>query len=525
MSRSSFRSLFSVTALVGAGLLAQACTEVSSDPAEDQLEAAASAAIPTVAGRSLAITAASVLQPCLAGTPGLADCSATGESSFSLRRTLGVMLSTAGLPTTGTGESPMNLLARQLWDTQNTNAGAQLSVANPQCDDTVDGAGHGLINGFPIQCPRNEGSMAVAGTDMLTPASAAYFYPIALMNRLDLRDAAATTCGEFRIIYGRKDALPAAPTGRALLIFEAAVPNPRPSLGVAGCQPIADLWAGLSDPAVTAASARSTLAAFYYTGVSLTYSDGVTVTTQPVMHYQNLGAVRGQIRSNGFMNGPNEARWLLREFKTMIASTGRLVIRPEYVKTNPWPGLFSAATGADSFSTWFVSQVPKLIVNDLNRFTMDDNATFGAGQSDSQVGAIEGPGGDVTQFSNDYNLFSSGALNAAVQAKLTSLGSALTPAQVMNRATALSCGGCHQHSNGDNLGGGLTWPASAGFVHVSETPGAATAAPDAFGAASRSFQLSPALINVFLPARLADLRCVAFGECTGTPLTAGLRRN
>lgn len=514
-----------LTFVLGSVLLAGACTLPPDEPELSEVTEKASAAIPTNAARSLAITAGSVLQPCLIGTAGLADCSASGESTFSLRRTLGVMLSTAGLPTTAPGESPMNVLARQLWDTHNTNAGSALGSSLPQCDDVVDGAGHGLINGFPIQCPRNEGAMALPGTDLLTPASPAYFYPIALVNRLDLRDSAATTCGEFRIIYGRKDALPVAPTGRALIIFEAALPNPRPTLGVAGCQPIADLWAGLSDPAVTAASARSTLAAFYYTGVALTYSDGVVVTTRPVMHYQNLGAVRGQVRTNGFLNGTGEARWNLREFKTQLSSAGRLLLRPEYVKANPWPGLFSAATGSDAFSTWFVGQVDKLIINDLNKFTLDDNPAFGAGQSDSQTGAIEGPSGDVTQFSNDYNLFATAALDTAVQARLTTLGSTLTPANVMNRATAMSCGGCHQHSNNDNLGGGLVWPPSAGFVHVNETPGAATAAPDAFGQPARSFQRSPAMNNVFLPARVLDLRCVAFGECASLALTAGARHN
>lgn len=519
------RNIHSLVSVLGSVLLAGACTLAPEELELSELTAKASPAIPTNAARSLAITASSVLQPCLTGVAGLTDCSATGESTFSLRRTLATMLATAGMPTTAPGESPMNVLARQLWDTHNTNAGTGLGTSLPQCDDVVDGAGHGLINGFPIQCPRNEGSMALLGTDLLTPASPAYFYPIALVNRLDLRDAAGTTCGEFRIIYGRKDALPVAPTGRALVIFEAALPNPRPALGAAGCQPIADLWAGLSDPAVTAASARSTLAAFYYTGVSLTYSDGVVVTTQPVMHFQNLGAVRGQVRTNGFMNGPNEARWNLREFKTQLSSTGRLFLRPEYVKANPWPGAFSAATGSDAFSTWFVSQVDKLIINDLNKFTLDDNPVFGAGQSDSQTGAIEGPTGDVTQFSNDYNLFATPALNTAVQARLTTLGSTLTPANVMNRATAMSCGGCHQHSNNDNLGGGLVWPPSAGFVHVNETPGAATAAPDAFGQPVRSFQRSAAMNNVFLPARVLDLRCVAFGECAALALTAGARHN
>jgi hypothetical protein len=500
-------------ALCGSLLMHGACADAPGiDGQEEGVEhgeAGAALAIPTTAARSLAITAASVLQPCLSNV-GLTACGPTGESPFALKRTLGVMLRTAGLTSTVTSQA---LLARQLWDTQNTIAGAQTLAANPQCNETVNGSGQATINGFPIQCARNEGSMAAAAIDLLTPASADYIYPIALVNRLDLRDAAATTCGEYRILYGRKDAAPTAPTGRALLIFEAAMPNPRPSLGLAGCVPVANLWASLSDPAVTAAAAQSLLATFFYVGTTFTYPDGVSVTVAPVMHYQNLGAARGQVRMNGFMNGSNEARWQLREFKTQLPGDGRLLLRPEYVKSNPWPGLFSAATGSDAFSTWFLGQLPNLVINDLNRFFLADNAGFGAGQSDSQTGAIEGPLGDATQFSSDYALFASPALTLAVTGRLLALGSPLAAVDVYNRATAMSCGGCHQHSNNDLLGGGLVWPASAAFVHVNETPTAATAAPDAFGAAARSFALSPAMTNVFLPFRNADLRCVAFAEC------------
>lgn len=499
--------------LSGALLLQSACTDASDVGEGEGLGASAAAlAIPTTAARSLAITASSVLQPCLTNV-GLTDCPAGGDSPFSLKRTLGVMLRTAGLSSTATTQG---LLARQLWDTQNTIAGAQTIAGNPQCNETVNGSGQATINGFPIQCARNEGSMAAAAIDLFTPASADYFYPIALVNRLDLRDAAATTCGEYRIVYGRKDAAPAAPTGRALLIFEAAFPNPRPALGVDGCAPVAALWANLSDPSVTAAAAQTALATFYYVGATFTYPDGVSVTAAPVMHYQNLGAVRGQVRMNGFMNGSNEARWQLREFKTQITGDGRLILRPEYVKANPWPGLFSAATGSDAFSTWFLGQIPSLAINDLNRFFLADNAGFGAGQSDSQVPTIEGPLGDPTQFSSDYALFASPTLTLAVTGRLLSLGSTLTAVDVYNRATAMSCGGCHQHSNNDRLGGGLVWPPSAAFVHVNETPAAATASPDAFGAASRSFAVSPAMTNVFLPFRNADLRCVAFHECPST---------
>ncbi len=483
----------------------------SSEPlAGERLSEVTTLAIPTTASRSLAISAASVLQPCLTNA-GLTACGVGGESAFALRKTLGVMLSTAGQTS---NQMTQAALARQLWDTQNTIAGAQTVAANPQCNETTNGSGQATINGFPIQCARNEGTMAAAGVDLFTPASLDYFYPIALVNRLDLRDPASTTCGEYRILYGRKDATtgPLALDGRALLIFEAAMPNPRPALGVAGCTPVANLWAGLSDPAVTAAAAQATLVTFFYTGTTFTYPDGVSVTAQPLMHYANLGASRGQIRMNNFLNGSGEARWQLRELRTQL-SGGRLIVRPQYVNANPWPGLFSAATGSDAFSTWFLGQLPNLMINDINGFFLADNATFGAGQSDSQTIFTEGPLGDATQFSNDYVLFASLPLTLAVETQLLSMGSLLTPLDIFNRATAMSCGGCHQHSNNDLLGGGLVWPASATFVHVNETPGSATAAPDAFGAASRSFQLSPAMINTFLPFRMTNLRCLAFGEC------------
>lgn len=502
------------SAFLGSTFLATSCAlpgDALDDGQPGTGELSAAAAIPTTAARSLAITAASVLQPCLSNA-GLTACGAGGDSPFSLKRTLGTILRSAGLPASAAAEAA---LGRQLWDTQNTIVGALTVAANPQCNETTNGSGQATINGFPIQCPRNEGVMAGAAVDLFTPASADYFYPIALVNRLDLRDPAATTCGEYRIIYGRKDAAPAAPTGRALIIFEAAMPNPRPALGQAGCVPVANFWAGLSDPAVTAAAAQSALVAFYYQGMTFTYSDGVSVAAPPVVHYQNLGAVRGQVRTNNFMNGAAEARWQLREFKTQLLGAGALIFRPEYVKANPWPGLFSAATGSDAFSTWFLGQIPNLAINDLNRFFLADNASFGAGQSDSQTGlAIEGPLGDATQFSNDYALFASVPLTTAVTGRLLGLGIPLSAADIFNRATTMSCGGCHQHSNNDPLGGGLTWPASAAFVHVNETPGAAVAS-DAFGGGptSRSFAISPAMTGTFLPFRNADLRCVAFAEC------------
>ncbi|HEX7838942.1 MAG TPA: hypothetical protein VF469_15800, partial [Kofleriaceae bacterium] len=60
------------------------------------------------------------------------------------------------------------------------------------------------------------------------------------------------------------------------------------------------------------------------------------------------------------------------------------------------------------------------------------------------------------------------------------------------------CGGCHQLSNSKAIGGGLTWPASAGFVQSTEFT---EAGPD-----GTRFQLSGALTGVFLPHRAQVLQ-------------------
>ena len=94
--------------------------------------------------------------------------------------------------------------------------------------------------------------------------------------------------------------------------------------------------------------------------------------------------------------------------------------------------------------------------------------------------------------------FGTGAspLRTALQSQLTTLGSALTPDDVVARAQALSCAGCHKLSSGAALGGGLNWPASLGFTHVTERQ------TEVVGGETR-YVLSDALRLQFLPARKA----------------------
>ena len=64
----------------------------------------------------------------------------------------------------------------------------------------------------------------------------------------------------------------------------------------------------------------------------------------------------------------------------------------------------------------------------------------------------------------------------------------LTQEHVLNRAGALSCGGCHQFTAGQPVAPKVTWPRSAGFVHITEQS-----------------VVSPALEDNFLPGRRAKL--------------------
>jgi hypothetical protein len=166
------------------------------------------------------------------------------------------------------------------------------------------------------------------------------------------------------------------------------------------------------------------------------------------------------------------------------------------VKSNPFGALFDdhfPDPRAPEFRRHFVENLlPGLLADDLEatgpddlmEITLQNDDAFNAGQSTSHFGHDD----------NDYAVHftrGSGDFAQAIQQQLTALDSDLTPLQVVRRAMTQSCAGCHQKSTdspNNDLGHGLTWPRSLGFVHI-----------DAFGT------LSPALHDVFLPHRKAVL--------------------
>jgi hypothetical protein len=361
-------------------------------------------------------------------------------------------------------------LFQQLWDTQNTTAAGVTGTRH--CD-----AEEGTLEGFPYSC-RAEGAMASSPMSL--------FSIVGVYNRFDLASPDGGDCGEYRMVFARNDGK------RAFIIFEAVLPNQTQDRfdGLFGCRPVENFWAQLSavaDPSERAARLHD----FYFQGLP---------AFGPVISVNNYGRLpgsrQGEVRVNQFVQAP----WELHEFKlTRATSSAPFQFAPVSVKVNPFGDLFrdgGTHPRTAAFQQFFPSQVQKLALNDINRFDMSVLSTFNAGES------------NVNATGNYGALFSpTSAFAGAIQAELDRIGSPLTPANIVARAQALSCAGCHQLSNGADLGGGLTWPSSAAFVHSTEFQ---EAGPD-----GQRFRISPALTDVFLPNRanilqsfLTRTRCI-----------------
>lgn len=338
-------------------------------------------------------------------------------------------------------------------------------------------------NGYGITCTRPESQF---GAFNPFAATGPRFVPVALMNRFDLAPSNGADCGEYRIVYALRDSA----GDRAFIIFEARLPNPNTQLGLEGCAGVADFWAKLST--TTDVTTRAgLLERFYFTGIAaegMTFSPVVTATNY------GLGATgaangKGQIRTNFFADF---TEWHLREFKLKkpcaASASCKLSLAHVTVKTNPAGELFRgthARTAA--FEASFLAQIPTL--SRRNPATVAMSVANAHNEFESSAQAPE----------TVYKNFTRASFRTQIQAAITN--PALTVNNILDRATTQTCGGCHQHSNATpNLGDGVTWRPSLGFVHVDEFS-----------------TLSPALNEVFLPRRMAVMKSFLDKQCAPPP--------
>lgn len=397
--------------------------------------------------------------------------------NFGLQRVLTQLIASGG----GTGQTATSLF-QQWWDTQNPGPGLG---AGPHCDDVVSG-GTPLVNGYPYLCRPAPAEGAQAACDPFAANSTCAYMPIGLFMRFDLAPANGDNCGQYRIVYAKTSGRTET-QNRNLLIFEAALPNPHQAQGIRGCERFVRAWAELSlEPSLD--KRRVQLEQFYFDG----YREFA-----PVVSYQNFGdnpSGAGQIRTNSFVQPDAPRIWTLREFKLAKSCTPQCKVRavPVSDKVNPFGPLFDAASTdprAPGFQSEFLTQVPSLAAAGANEIAMATSDVYNSGQS------------QATSSSNETNYpanFGTGpsTFRTNIQNVLTSIGSTLTPDDIVKRAQVNACAGCHRFSNNVDLGGGVIWPQSLGFTHISERD----VDLETVDAVTR-FKISDALVNVLLPAR------------------------
>ncbi len=171
------------------------------------------------------------------------------------------------------------------------------------CSEVVNGVVvPNSFNGFPFTC---------RPADAARPAAVRHQPGHRLLRRRPLQSlrpgpANRRKLRRIPIVFARRSGILNAGRARKFLIFEAVLPNPTPSAGLAGCYPVAKFWADLS--AVAAPEERtSRLQQFFFDGIP---------GFAPAIHRDHYGSVGGQIRVNSFLQFPD---WSLREFKLKTA--------------------------------------------------------------------------------------------------------------------------------------------------------------------------------------------------------------
>lgn len=326
-------------------------------------------------------------------------------------------------------------------------------------------------NNWGYECPR-QSDANLADIDPFVPANT--FLPVALVNRIDLMPNNRANCGEHRIVFALNNG-----QGRFFMIFEGKLPNPGGAGSVEGCRAVGDFWQGLSRPTMTLAQRRDALRAFYFDGIDVTLSTG-TVRTTPVFTWSNYAGSMGQVRTNQFTQFP----WTLREFKLEnVGTTAKtLRVRPVNVKTN-------------MANEPLVGATHPLHANAVTAVENNLIASRLLATSAASISAVVPSTLNSWESADDADVDYSTITSTAVKNEITlPAGTALTRNNVLDRLTTQTCMGCHMHSNGRNLGGGVTWPSSLGFVHIDE-----------------GGRISPALESVFLPARKKKLESIVSG--------------
>lgn len=393
------------------------------------------------------------------------------QSNITLRQVFRLMAGPTAPP-----EADLRLF-RQLWDSQRSHSVLGLPMF---CE--------GHFNGFPIVCDRPETDLVFLD-DLQLAMEMEQYRLAAVVNRLD-KHRNWEDCGEQRLVFG----LQSPHGGRKFLNIEARLPNPTP-MDIAGCRPIVDFWLQL--PMLDEPSKSAAIFEFFYGG-----RFGMPAVISP----EHFAQSNGQVRSTQFAGG----EWLFKEHKieALCGVAGpecENFFRTVSVKENPFGELFNPQTtnsglpwahAAMEFQQSFTRNLQGLLTPNIADLQNPVDDRFNHGQSHAS---------GMEMLENDYSFHFAGQFGSpfgqdlwnATMGQHNADGSPLEVEHLLARATAMTCAGCHapeafgltqpgrigvlQLPNGERID---AWPRSLDFVHINE-----------FG------ELSPALKNVFLPAR------------------------
>lgn len=365
-------------------------------------------------------------------------------------------------------------------------------VGFPHCSDNG-----GTLNGFPNSCfdeyPPELLYLSLQSAVLL-----------AAVNRFDLTDGGQTHCGEARLIF-----MVQSPEGatRTFINFEARIPNPTPGC-IQGCRELQSQWQAMS---FCSADIRARLLEnIFFNG------SGRTPPALRAEHFAGgVGtyggsAPSGQIRMLKFNRYDPTSPPVMKEM-TLQRVNGRLVVQPRAVTGNPFGDLFSAANTspvaldfrAPATSGGFLASVDELAINDLARFGLDP-------RTESRFFAAESPVSPENDYLAKFREAPHSAFGNNIAARLPVQTCIPSVENILARATAMSCAGCHGLSNNQDLGCGLTWPSAIGFLHVDPNSG------DVSSDGMQRYGISPALISTFLPPREQFLENFlrSSGNCT-----------
>lgn len=303
--------------------------------------------------------------------------------------------------------------------------------------------GCGSFNSYPqsdrLEAPEYCSDPGALNLDLVLAnqdSQLSYYKPIALVNRIDLRDPQGSHCGEYRIAYaGQRLGV----SKMNFMLFEAVLPNPQPSLGEAGCKKVADFWAKLSE-LNNISEASEQLTSFFYQGV-----DGMNAAVS-LDHFRGAENRSGQIRFNA--RHDRFRSWTFMEFHAGISPEGLLKFTQSTIDESPFLALAGSTNlpAAESFQQAVLDGISQdgidLLAHNITTLAIDLPDQVNVGR---QFAHVSIPKRMIDELSEEFA--------DKIQKKLNSVGSPLKPEEIIARVQALSCAGCHNQK--ENLGGSI----------------------------------------------------------------------